>query len=45
MSFFSGIVDGRDHIRLGGYPGAFRELLSAAFRHAGGVRIDHAPAC
>ena len=22
MSFFSGIVDGRDHFRLGGYPGA-----------------------
>jgi beta-galactosidase len=27
MSFFSGIVDGRDHIRLGGYPAPFRELL------------------
>jgi beta-galactosidase len=27
MSFFSGIVDERDHIRLGGYPGAFREVL------------------
>jgi beta-galactosidase len=32
MSFFSGIVDGRDHIRLGGYPAPFRELL--------GVRIE-----
>jgi beta-galactosidase len=32
MSFFSGIVDGRDHIRLGGYPAPFRELL--------GLRID-----
>jgi beta-galactosidase len=27
MSFFSGIVDTHDHIRLGGYPAPFRELL------------------
>jgi len=27
VGWFSGIVDERDHIRLGGYPGAFRELL------------------
>ncbi len=27
MSFFSGIVDERDHIRLGGYPSPFREML------------------
>lgn len=27
ISCFSGIADERDHIRLGGYPGAFRELL------------------
>ena len=27
MSFFSGIVDGADHVRLGGYPAPFRELL------------------
>ncbi len=27
MSFFSGIVDERDHIRLGGYPAPFRKLL------------------
>ncbi len=27
ISYFSGIVDADDHIRLGGYPGAFRELL------------------
>jgi beta-galactosidase len=26
-TYFSGIVDERDHIRLGGYPGALRELL------------------
>jgi len=27
VSFFSGIVDPSDHVRLGGYPGAFRRLL------------------
>ena len=27
MSFFSGIVDAHDHIRLGGYPAPFKELL------------------
>jgi beta-galactosidase len=27
MSFFSGIVDARDHVRLGGYPAPFRRLL------------------
>jgi beta-galactosidase len=27
ITYFSGIVDHNDHIRLGGYPGAFRELL------------------
>jgi len=27
MSFFSGIVDRNEHIRLGGYPAPFRELL------------------
>ena len=32
VSYFSGIVDEHDHIRLGGYPGALRELL--------GVRIE-----
>jgi beta-galactosidase len=32
MSFFSGIVDGQEHIRLGGYPAPFRELL--------GLRIE-----
>ena len=32
MSFFSGIVDGHDHIRLGGYPAPFREPL--------GLRIE-----
>ena len=32
VTYFSGIVDEHDHIRLGGYPGAFRELL--------GVRVE-----
>jgi beta-galactosidase len=27
MSFFSGIVDEHEHIRLGGYPAPFREML------------------
>ncbi|MGN6088364.1 MAG: beta-galactosidase [Actinomycetales bacterium] len=27
VTYFSGIVDEEDHIRLGGYPGAFRDLL------------------
>ncbi|GAA1294341.1 beta-galactosidase [Pseudonocardia aurantiaca] len=27
VTYFSGIVDENDHIRPGGYPGAFRELL------------------
>ena len=32
VTYFSGIVDENDHIRLGGYPGAFAELL--------GIRIE-----
>jgi beta-galactosidase len=32
VSYFSGIVDEKDHVRLGGYPGAFRDLL--------GVRVE-----
>ncbi|MGN6605729.1 MAG: beta-galactosidase [Jatrophihabitans sp.] len=32
ITWFSGIVDEHDHVRLGGYPGAFAELL--------GVRIE-----
>ncbi len=32
VSYFSGIVDEHDHVRPGGYPGAFRELL--------GVRVE-----
>jgi beta-galactosidase len=32
VTYFSGIVDEHDHIRLGGYPGAFRDVL--------GVRVE-----
>jgi beta-galactosidase len=32
VTYFSGIVDEQDHIRLGGYPGAFRSLL--------GIRVE-----
>jgi beta-galactosidase len=32
VTYFSGIVDAHDHVRLGGYPGAFRDLL--------GVRVE-----
>jgi beta-galactosidase len=32
ITFLSGIVDPNDHIRLGGYPGAFRDLL--------GIRVE-----
>ncbi|WP_434994482.1 beta-galactosidase [Arthrobacter sp. Ld5] len=31
-TYFSGVVDSNDHVWLGGYPGAFRELL--------GIRIE-----
>ena len=32
VTYFSGIVDENDHVRLGGYPGAFRNLL--------GIRVE-----
>lgn len=32
LTYFSGTVDTDDHIRLGGYPGAFRDLL--------GIRVE-----
>lgn len=32
VTYFSGISDRHDHVRLGGYPGAFRDLL--------GVRVE-----
>ncbi|GAB3604951.1 beta-galactosidase [Conyzicola nivalis] len=30
VTFFSGIVDGNDRVRAGGYPGAFRDLLGVS---------------
>ena len=44
VTYFSGIVDEHDHVRLGGYPGAFRALLGVRVRgvraaaHAGDAR-------
>jgi beta-galactosidase len=46
VTYFSGIVDPLDRVRLGGYPGAFRELLGlrveefAPMAHADSVEID-----
>jgi beta-galactosidase len=46
VQFFSGIVDQHDHVRLGGYPGAFRDVLGIRVEEfcplpAGGqVRLD-----
>lgn len=35
VTFFSGIVDERDRIRLGGYPGAFRDVLGVVAEEFG----------
>jgi beta-galactosidase len=46
VTYFSGIVDTADHIRLGGYPGAFRDLLGISVEEFGPlaageeVRVD-----
>ena len=46
VGWFSGIVDQDDHIRLGGYPGAFRDLLGvrmvefAPLRQGESVRVE-----
>ncbi|GAB3956818.1 beta-galactosidase [Micromonospora vulcania] len=46
VTYFSGIVDENDHVRLGGYPGAFRELLGVRteeffpLREGEQVRLD-----
>ncbi|MEU4335492.1 beta-galactosidase [Micromonospora lupini] len=46
VTYFSGIVDPDDHIRLGGYPGAFRDLLGVRteeffpLREGERVRLD-----
>ncbi len=46
VTYFSGIVDVDDHVRLGGYPGAYRELLGVRaeeffpLREGEKVRLD-----
>lgn len=46
ITYFSGIVDPHDHVRLGGYPGAFRDLLGVRsteflpLRSGERVRVD-----
>jgi len=38
VTYFSGIVDEHDHVRLGGYPGAFRDLLGLRVTEFGPLR-------
>ena len=40
VTYFSGIVDEHDHIRLGGYPGAFRDLLGVSVDEFQPLRAD-----
>jgi len=40
ITYFSGIVDEHDHIRLGGYPGAFAELLGVSTEEFFPLRAD-----
>ena len=40
ITYFSGIVDQNDHIRLGGYPGAFRDLLGIRVQEFCPLRPD-----
>ncbi len=39
VTYFSGIVDEHDHIRLGGYPGAFRDLLGVRCQEFSPLRV------
>ncbi|GLW32567.1 beta-galactosidase [Actinoplanes regularis] len=41
VTFFSGIVDERDRIRLGGYPGAFRDVLGVLTEEFAPLKPDH----
>ncbi len=41
VTFFSGIVDERDRIRLGGYPGAFREVLGVRTEEFAPLKPGH----
>ncbi len=42
VTYFSGIVDENDHIRLGSYPGAFSELLGVAMEEFFPLRAGEA---
>ena len=42
VTYFSGIVDEHDHIRLGGYPGAYRDLLGIRVGEFLPLRADEA---
>jgi beta-galactosidase len=41
VTFYSGIVDRRDRVRLGGYPGAFRDLLGVVAEEFFPLLPDH----
>ncbi|WP_436527500.1 beta-galactosidase [Actinoplanes sp. HUAS TT8] len=41
VTFFSGIVDERDRIRLGGYPGAFRDVLGVRTEEFAPLKPGH----
>ena len=40
VTYWSGIVDEHDHVRLGGYPGAFRDLLGVSTEEFFPLRRD-----
>ncbi len=40
VTYFSGIVDEHDHVRLGGYPGAYRDLLGVRVTEFLPLRAD-----
>jgi beta-galactosidase len=40
VTYFSGIADLHDHVRLGGYPGAFRDLLGVRVEEFAPLRVD-----
>ncbi|RHA38153.1 beta-galactosidase [Cellulomonas rhizosphaerae] len=44
VTFFSGIVDEDDRVRLGGYPGAFRDLLGVRVEEFAPLRADESVA-
>lgn len=42
VTFFSGIVDEDDRVRLGGYPGAFRDMLGITVEEFAPLALGHA---